>query len=41
MRAQFLKDDNQNVWFSYAYDIHYRGRQDRDAASITGDKVGP
>ena len=41
MHAQFLKDDNHNVWFSYAYDIHYRGRNDRDAGCDTGDKVNP
>ena len=30
MQAHFLKDDCRNVWFSYARNIQYRGRVERD-----------
>ena len=41
MQAQFLKDDNNNVWFSYARNIHYRGRQTRDQDFDPEDTVTP
>ena len=41
MQAQFLKDDNQNVWFTYAHSIHYRGRQQRDQCYDPEDTITP
>ena len=41
MQAQFLKDDNNNVWFSYARNIQYRGRQTRDQDFDPEDTVTP
>ena len=29
MKAEFLEDDNKNVWFFYARDIQYRECKDK------------
>ena len=41
MQAQFLKDDNHNVWFSYAHSINYRGRDKRDQDFDPEDTISP
>ena len=39
MQAYFLKDDTRNVWFSYASNIQYRGREARDYGADPEDGV--
>jgi hypothetical protein len=29
MKAEFLQDDNNNVWFTYASNIQYREMKDK------------
>ena len=36
-----MKDDTENVWFSYAHSIQYRGREKRDQAFDPEDTITP
>jgi len=38
MKVEFHQDDNKNIWFTYASDIHFRhrfGRDGRQKMSLT------
>lgn len=35
MKVEFHQDENKNIWFTYASDIHYRDRYGRDGRRKT------